>query len=154
MGESSLLMSTVVCDWETKGNVVRLYCCDEDVYDEVWGDDWDDYPYEHNAGQVNDKYVSYIVDLAFNYDIMVMEAEKDYYYHGNSPYCKKDFKDKLAPIFVLGYEEDWWDNSYHTAIGAENSNRILKIYMGQNLYTLPIWGKNVCLILNTERVTH
>ena len=47
----------VICDWQTKGNVVRLYCCDQDRYNDIWGDDWDDQPYEHNAGQVYGKYV-------------------------------------------------------------------------------------------------
>ena len=44
----------VICDWQTKGNVVRLYCCDQDKYDDAWGDDWSDRPYEHNAGSPYD----------------------------------------------------------------------------------------------------
>ena len=38
-----------IIDFERKGNVVRFYLGKNG---EQWGDDWDDAPYEHNAGKV------------------------------------------------------------------------------------------------------
>lgn len=40
-----------IIDFERKGNLVRFYLGDDDLHD--WsGDDWNDTPYEYNAGQV------------------------------------------------------------------------------------------------------
>ena len=129
----------VICDWQTKGNVVRLYCCRKDVYDDVWGDDWDDIPYEYNAGLVYDKYISYTIDLYFDWDIVILEAKNDWIYNGNSPFSKSDFKENKAPIFIAYWpqENDYWDGSeYHKVIGCKNSNRILKFYMGDNIHVI------------------
>ena len=40
-----------IIDFEKKGNVVRFYY-GKDSLKEWYGDDWDDRPYEHNAGEV------------------------------------------------------------------------------------------------------
>lgn len=135
--EEEEIMKTLICDWKTKGNLVRLYCCDEDQYCDVWGDDWDDVPYEHNAGQVYDRYVSCIIDLYFGWDIVILEAENDWEYNGNSPFSKQMFKDGKAPIFIAyrPHKNDYWDGSeYHQLIGGKNTNRIFKFYMGDNVY--------------------
>jgi hypothetical protein len=66
------MKNLVICDWQTKGNVVRLYCCDQDKYEDVWGDDWNDTPYEHNAGTVYDEYVDKIVDVYFDFDVVIL----------------------------------------------------------------------------------
>jgi hypothetical protein len=123
----------VICDWETRGNVVRLYCCDQDKYNDIWGDDWDDQPYEHNAGRVYDKYVDKVIDIYFDFDAVILEAENDYSYNGCSPFSKQDFKEGKAPIFIAYWpqENDYWDGSeYHLLIGGKNNNHILKFYMG------------------------
>lgn len=43
-----------IIDFERKGNLVRFYLGDDDL-EEWYGDDWNDTPYEHNAGQVYDE---------------------------------------------------------------------------------------------------
>jgi hypothetical protein len=124
-----------ICDWESKGNVVRLYCCVDDKYDKIWGDDWNDVPYEHNAGRVYDEWIDYTVDLFFSWDVDILEPENDWRYQGNSPYCKEDFKNRVAPIFIAYYrdENEWPANDYYSRfMGADNSNKILKWYMGDN----------------------
>ena len=45
-----------IIDFDKKGNVVRFYL-GEDVCNDYWGDDWNDAPYEHNAGTVYNRYV-------------------------------------------------------------------------------------------------
>ena len=126
-----------ICDWETKGNVVRLYLCHAADYDDVWGDDWDDSPYEYNAGRVYDEYICGTLDLYFSWNVDILEAKNDCEYQGNSPYCKKDFKDRIAPIFIVYLldENEWsWDRCYSRFMGADNSNKILKFYLGDDIH--------------------
>ena len=112
-----------VIDFETKGNVIKLYFGTEDDY---YGDDWNDYPYEHNAGEVYDRYVEKTIDFAFPFDFDVLTAEDDWTYNGNSPYCKNDFKQNKAPCIVVCKTSDWAD-VYSKLIG-DNSDNTLKIY--------------------------
>ena len=128
-----------ICDWETKGNVVRLYLCAAEDYDNIWGDDWNDVPYEHNAGRVYDEYITNTVDLYFSWNVDILEAENDWEYQCNSPYSKEIFKDRLAPIFIAYWldENEWsWDKCYSRFQGADNSNKILKFYMRDDFCTI------------------
>ena len=52
-----------IIDFERKGNVVRFYIGDTNA--NYHGDDWNDRPYEHNAGTVYDRYIDHYVDIAF-----------------------------------------------------------------------------------------
>lgn len=84
----------VIVDYELKGNSIRFYlgkytetygwlnpdkisqvnvdniCVHEDFY----GDDWDDAPYQHNAGQIYDCYVYDTRVINFDFDDVVKEA--------------------------------------------------------------------------------
>lgn len=51
-----------IIDFEKIGNVVRFYLGNNG---EQWGDDWDDAPYDFNAGAVYDQYVQGTKDIAF-----------------------------------------------------------------------------------------
>ena len=46
-----------IIDFERKGNIVRFYLGDVNNSNGYYGDDWDDVPYEHNAGKVYEQYV-------------------------------------------------------------------------------------------------
>ena len=113
-----------VIDWSAKGNVVRLYLGYPDC-DGYWGDDWDDAPYEHNAGNVYDEYIVGFMDVAtgIGYDVTCPE---DLYL--NSPYSKADFKagvpfsvispcdDLLYGYDVYGHPSDCgWDDCVRDA---------------------------------------
>lgn len=138
------MSKNVICDWEKKGNLVRFYYCSEDKYEQVWGDDWDDAPYEHNAGPVYDKYYDGVIDICFAFHVEVLEAQDDWTYGGNSPYSKEGFKDRLAPIIIAVIpkeNERWAEDDYHQLIGADNSNRILKFYMGDDIHMIPFIGR-------------
>ena len=41
-------------DFENKCNQLRLFFGDDE---KPWGDDWDDAPYQHNAGRVYEKFI-------------------------------------------------------------------------------------------------
>ena len=102
MGEKSMLnLELQVIDFETKGNVIRLLlgkhtkkygwvnpevieketndgikeyyrsCCSAD---RPYGDDWDDVPYDCNAGSVYEQFVYDKLDIAFPFDYNIYES--------------------------------------------------------------------------------
>ena len=91
-------------DFETKGNVIRFYFGSSEGY---FGDDWDDTPYEHNAGRVYSQFVERTVDVAFPFRYNVLTPEDDWHYHGNSPFCKDDFKANKAPCMIITAKNDY-----------------------------------------------
>ena len=113
-----------IIDWARKGNVVRFYLGsetdgwgwlnpdDEEAkelfkYDKEsmeaslgrkpYGDDWDDAPYESNAGPVYDRFVKGHKDVAFGYDTIVLEPSDGVL---NSKYSKEGLQDGNAPIII------------------------------------------------------
>ena len=68
---------------------------------DYWGDDWNDRPYECNAGSVYDKFVRDYATIIFPFDYVVLTPEGDWHYRGNSPFCKYDFKARKAPCVVV-----------------------------------------------------
>lgn len=107
-------------DFEKKGNVIRLYFGEDDQY---WGDDWDDTPYEHNAGQVYDEFVKCYIDYAFPYTYFVTEPADDYGYRGNSPYSKQSMKDERCPCLIITKDDENYSElflSYSTLLSGED----------------------------------
>ena len=60
-------------DLERKGNVIRFFLGD-DALERWWGDDWDDAPYESNAGSVYDRFVLAEADAVFPFDCGLYDA--------------------------------------------------------------------------------
>lgn len=104
-------MQNQVIDVATKGNVIRFYIGENG---KQWGDDWDDAPYEHNAGVVYDKFVDRTFDVAIPFDMFVSEPGRD---HTNSEWCKQDMIDRKIHCVLI--ESSEWG-------GTE----LLKIYFG------------------------
>lgn len=118
-----------IIDCEKKGNLLRLYLGNNDNED-YWGDDWNDVPYEHNAGTVYDEYVTGTVDFAFPFDACVFEPGDDWHYNGNSPYCKEDFKKGNIPFIVAVHpnESERFYGSYtDAAIRADSFKLFLNM---------------------------
>ena len=119
-----------IIDFARKGNVVRFYL-GEDNLKEWYGDDWNDTPYEHNAGQVYDEYVSGIKDIAFPFDTLILEPQEDWANHGNSSWCKDDMIAKRVPcIIVIPPELVDWNDSFSHYIGMDG---IQKFYFGDKM---------------------
>ena len=115
-----------IIDWDAKGNVVRFYLGKDDLT-EWWGDDWNDRPFEHNAGEVYKEYVSGVKDIAFDFDDIVVEPNRG---HTNSPYCKEDFVKRLAPCLVVvpkEFRDKSWDWTFERALALPESR---KFYYG------------------------
>lgn len=119
-----------IIDWERKGNVVRLYL-GQDSLKEWEGDDWDDKPYEDNAGRVYNQYISDKYDIKFDFDDIVCEPCNCNY---PEMYCKLDFIDKSPFLVILKskyVDEDFsYRYNYSTLLGDKNS---MKIYLGDDL---------------------
>ena len=115
-----------IIDFEKRGNVVRFYLGNDDCND-YWGDDWDNVPYEHNAGIVYDQYIIDQAEVAIPLDCEVLEPADNLAYQGNSPYSKEDLKARKAPCLVVKR------NTYGTY-----SNTLEKddypIYFGDNYF--------------------
>ena len=89
-----------VIDFNLYGNVIKFYLGENDCTD-YWGDDWDDAPYEHNAGKVYSEYVKATADVAFPLKCDVCEACEGY---GNSPFSKEDMKNRKVPCITVKYK--------------------------------------------------
>lgn len=81
-------------DFEKKCNQLRLFFGDAT---NPWGDDWDDLPYQHNAGRVYNEFIKDTAVLSFYYDDIVYEPADDYTFQDVS---KEMMLKKRVPAFV------------------------------------------------------
>lgn len=119
-------MSKII-DFEKKGNVVRFYLGKDDCKN-YGGDDWNDKPYEHNAGKVYDEYIVGHRDIAFPFDYSVAEPCDSM--ELNSLWCKDDMKARKVPCIVVLEEPDAWDNDFDR-INADS--RAIRYYFGDKM---------------------
>lgn len=105
-------------------------------YESAYGDDWDDTPYEHNAGIVYGKYVDYelVIRIAYETAFLFPCDGAD-----NSMWRREDMRDGTVPLFVMldeetnaVYAKDWRfdDFPYAFAIGLRDAHRF---YFGDAL---------------------
>lgn len=148
-----------IIDFEKKGNVVRFYLGEKSKdwgwtnseykqktkdglktpdwlkpSDTYHGDDWDDYPYEHNAGTVYNEFIKGYKDIAFDFDDLVLEP-CDSYNDGNSRWCKNDMRDRKVPCIIVVPKElakGSWNSDFDFWIGCD---AIRKFYFGDDLFT-------------------
>lgn len=107
-----------IIDFEKKGNVVRFYLGSDDEKD-YWGDDWNDTPYEYNAGEVYSEYRVGVRDIAFDFDDLVLQPSDG---ELNSPYCKDDMKSRKVPCIIVIPKEkckDNWHDEFRYWVSAD-----------------------------------
>ena len=125
--EGGSSMSDQIIDFARKGNVIRFYLGENG---KQHGDDWNDVPYEHNAGKVYDEFIEKTIDIAIHFDFLVLEPSNG---TCNSNYCKDDMKNRKIPcILIVPYElhKDTWNESFSYWVGNDN---VTKIYFGDNI---------------------
>ena len=123
-----------IIDFEKRGNVARFYLGDDQCND-YWGDDWDDHPYEHNAGTVYDEFVKKTVDIAVPLDWIILEPADDWSYDGNSPYSKEDFKKRRCCVLIVEPEQEskgYFTEERYSMLCAADSPLVHKIYFGDD----------------------
>ena len=97
-------MNKEIIDWERKGNLVKFYLGKNG---KQWGDDWDDVPWEYNAGRVYDKYIEGYKTIAFPFEYNIYEPR-----HSCS---KRDLINRIVPCLVASkrhftnFQDAWED---------------------------------------------
>ena len=113
-----------IVDVRRVGNVVRFWLGPNALV--AWGDDWNDAPYEHNAGEVYEEYTTAYVDVAFDLDTAVVEPCSGVL---NSHWTKDDMR--LRRVCCLAYvkpvdKRDMWiyEDSFAEVVGCANVHRV------------------------------
>lgn len=118
-----------IIDFERKGNLVRFYLGDDNLT-EWYGDDWDDTPYECNAGEVYDEYVKGYRDVVFPFEDLVLEPSSG---TCNSGWCKDDMRGRRVPCIIHVPEKVYdysWNDSFDRWIGSAD---VHKYYFGDQM---------------------
>lgn len=128
-----------IIDFATKGNVIRFYLGENSCTD-YWGDDWNDAPYEHNAGKVYDEYIKQVYDIKIPYDYDVLEPCSGML---NSFYSKEDMKKEKVPCIVIykPEEDDYGGWDFNRCVADKNC---IKIYFNTTLAQLIKLTNNIC----------
>lgn len=118
-----------IIDFEKKGNVVRFYLGENG---EQWGDDWDDTPYDCNAGTVYENYVKSTKDMYFQFDDLVLEPCDGTTHCG---YTKEDMiKRRIPCIIVVPYSEykteTLYSDDFYYWLGAD---KVKRFYFGDEM---------------------
>ena len=118
-------MEEKIIDFERKGNVVRFYLGAVNLLD-WYGDDWNDYPYEHNAGTVYAEFISGFLDVDYPFDCLVLEPQDDWHNQGNSEWCKNDMKERKIPCIIVVPPElvDTYHEEFNYYLGMDGIKRI------------------------------
>lgn len=86
-----------IIDWERKGNLVRFFLGEDDCTN-YHGDDWDDAPYDCNAGTVYKEYVKGYADIVFPFNDLVLEPCDGEW---NCRFCKDDMVAGKVPCILV-----------------------------------------------------
>ena len=141
-----------IIDFKRKGNVIRFYLGEKTPdwgwtrsdytrnngttpdwlkpSDKYYGDDWDDRPYEHNAGQVYEEFIKGYKDIAFDFDHLVLEPCDG---ECNSSWSKDDMVARRVPCIIVvpkEIHEDSWEDSFNYWCSCDG---IKKFYFGDIL---------------------
>lgn len=113
-----------------------------DIY---YGDDWDDTPYEYNAGTVYEWFVKGYIDIAIGWECRIIEPHSGVL---NNEYSKEDFVNKKVPALIIlpkdfeipsNYYEPDEDGKYKDEFSFFNElkdTKIAKIYYGDSVKKL------------------
>lgn len=119
-----------IIDFERKGNVVRYYLGENG---KQWGDDFDDTPYECNAGTVYEEYVKGYVDISYPFDCLVIEPCCGAL---NSCWSKVDMIQRKVPCIIVVPKDklDGWHEDFAHYICSDD---VQKVYFGDD-YTAAV----------------
>ena len=116
-----------IIDFYKRGNLVRFYLGNDEL--ENWyGDDWNDRPYEHNAGTVYERFEAGHRDIVFPFDMIVAEPKNDWRNGQNSEWCKDDMRERKVPCIVVVNRDDYWGEDEFSKFVADS--KAIKFYFG------------------------
>lgn len=123
-----MLKRTALGDIEIRNMTLRIYGTKSE---RPWGDDWDDSPYEHNAGSIYQEYVSKYADVVFPFGTYPLEPKDDWRCHGNSMYSKEDMLRRRVPALVI-VKNDEYSEYYNSFTKALSEDSFPRIYLMDN----------------------
>lgn len=91
-----------IIDIDSAGNLLKLKL---GFNGSQWGDDWDDIPYEANAGSVYDEYVKDTQSVVYDIDYIVMPYS-DYHHLTNTDKSMFDFVERKIPYYYVTKREN------------------------------------------------
>lgn len=119
-----------IIDFEKKGNMVKFYVGSDDCAG-YYGDDWDDAPYEHNAGRVYSQFIQGWFVKKFEFDDIVAEPCEGY---SNSSYSKDDMKNRVVPCICVLKKKHQDSNTFYDDFNDIQGNKnVLKFYLGDKV---------------------
>ncbi len=124
-----------IIDFDRTANGILLYL-GKSTCNEYYGDDWNDVPYEHNAGIVYDRYITTTTELHASLDLQVLLPEDDYGYLGNSPFCKDVFRDREVPFMIITKNDNW---NYKYSDALEENNNEDRFFYFNDIFEPGIW---------------
>lgn len=117
-----------IIDFKQKGNIVRFFLGENG---EQWGDDWNDRPYDCNAGEVYDRYVKGYKDLSFPFDELVLQPCDGVL---NCEYAKEDMVKRRVPCIIVVpkelAEDYYWSEDFEYFIGYDG---VTRYYFGDDI---------------------
>jgi len=139
------MKDTEIIDFDKKGNSVRFFL---GTNGNQWGDDWNDAPYEHNASSVYSEHVKGHIDLAFEFDALVLEPSDGTM---NSEYTKEEMVKREVPCIVVlpakHVNDDWrWIDDFNSVLASDKS---IKFYFGDNAETIAPKMKSIIMQKST-----
>ena len=118
---------------EDRHHKVKLYFGDTEC-ENYWGDDWNDTPYEHNAGPVYNEFILKTETIYTTTEIILEPCDIP---DCNSGWCKKDFKKRLTPCILVvpmsvieEYDKIYGD--YPTYTQAIGHPMVRRLYLGDS----------------------
>jgi hypothetical protein len=119
-----------IIDFEKRGNMIKFYLGANELED-WYGDDWDDVPYEHNAGTVYEEFVVAETVYTYGFDDLVCEPCDG---ENNSRWCKDDMKARRVPCICILKSEDIGENEYlYDFKDIIGNNKAIKYYFGDQM---------------------
>ena len=82
-----------------QGNTLRLYFGSS--VEEITGDDFDDIPYESNAGIVYSEFVKCVLDVMIPFGFTICDPASELGCYENSTLSRNDFKNGDIPLFWI-----------------------------------------------------
>ena len=119
-----------IIDIARDGNVVRYYLGENG---KQWGDDWNDAPYEYNAGPVYQEYVRAIVDIAYPWQYSVITPGDSY--EVGAECSKKDMMHGYVAMVICKTDllMDWNDDFSSAVALKDKKDEVKHIYFGDHI---------------------
>lgn len=133
--------SLKIIDFNKKGNVVKFYFAPNSLKD-WYGDDWNDVPYDCNAGTVYDRFVTGEYEIAVPYDWEVLEPADGCWGNRSCIFCKDDMKARRVPCIVVVPQkvlaDSWYVDDFYKWVRHPDS---IKIYFDDDISILSQFTK-------------